>query len=163
MMIINRWSVSFKSLWRSWMILAINGLLVIILLYVFYSQTSAIVNLIYQPVFLEYKPPVDKKIYMSTASSHLFGKETSIHPDRFKWILHGIILGDQAKNNIAILVSPKSQEAMNQVGDKLADGSIIFKILPDRVLITRDGIVDTLFISWESSNEPSLINKDNVD
>jgi hypothetical protein len=52
---------------------------------------------------------------------------------------------------------------MNQVGDKLADGSIIFKILPDRVLITRDGIVDTLFISWESSNEPSLINKDNVD
>jgi len=70
-----------------------------------------------------------------------------------KWILRGIILGDNLKNSLAIIASHDRDEAIYAIGDKLTDGTVIKKILPNEIVLEYNGKLNKLSIPWDTENQ----------
>jgi len=84
----------------------------------------------------------------------LFGHErkNAVPLNNTKWVLKGVILGVNGKNNLAIIASSDQDEAFYQAGDTLADGAIITAVLADRVLLSLNGFKESLLL-WDQSDK----------
>ncbi len=85
------------------------------------------------------------------ADYYIFGNPalSAQSKETVNWTLRGIII-DKNDKNTAVLGTSDLDEATYNVGDRLSDGSIVMKILPDQVMLSRDGQIETLTIDWQT-------------
>ncbi|GEM_PF-3411958 len=149
--------------WRRWVILCVNGLLVLLLLAISVYQSNAIVTLIKTKSFTENSithsaVTADDKSTKnnSIAQLHLFGLPeniTTTSNTNTKWMLRGIILGSKAENNYAVIASSDEDESTYRSGDTLPDGTVISNIQSDQVLLMKNGTTESLLIPWNVENQ----------
>jgi type II secretory pathway component PulC len=159
----------FNEQWRRSMILFVNALLLLVLLGTLVYQSQAIITLLkVKSVSGNSKNvaivTVDRTVKNGEITQwHLFGVQEILAPVAIytKWMLRGIILGDQPENNVAFIASSDADEASYRRGDKLADGTIIFNILSDKVLLNHNGIIETLFIPWNTEDHSTISSPNN--
>ncbi len=65
---------------------------------------------------------------------------------------------DQAKAR-AFIASQGSKAKVYKVNDEIVDGGRISSIYADRVVLLRDGRLETLYLDWTKRNEKSLVPK----
>ena len=148
---------------RHWLTLSATGLLLLLLTGTFLYQINAIFTLLQDKSFRTLTPAsttISSIKKSSIAESHLFGSHENFSSveTRTQWTLRGIILGSKAENNLAIIASSDTDERIYRPGDQLTDGTEIVSILSDRVVLTHNGAPETLLISWDTKNQPALLN-----
>ncbi len=93
------------------------------------------------------------KTNFSIADWHLLNEQgnAAVVEVKTKWMLRGIIIGQDQENNLAIIASSDTDESVYKQGDKLADGTIVTRIEPDKVLLEQFGNIETLFMPWKKA------------
>ena len=96
---------------------------------------------------------------LSIVEWHLFGEQAGpVTEANMKWVLRGIILGNKMTQNFAIIASSDTDETVYKSGDKLADGTIVMGIQPDKVLLIHEGTIETLYLpGTEDHKQNSLL------
>lgn len=88
----------------------------------------------------------------SLAQWHLFNpsmETSSANNINANFTLSGIILMPDEKLNRAILSTPDGKEQVYRVGEKLSDGTQVYRIFPDRVMLLHKGVMNVMEIPWE--------------
>jgi general secretion pathway protein C len=95
---------------------------------------------------------------VSIAQWRLFGALTSAPDGRdpmgapdttLKLTVLGVIAAEDPKSGIAILRSDEAGERRYGVGDEVAPGVLLDSVLPDRILLSRGGVLETLRLPRE--------------
>lgn len=150
--------------WQQWKLQIINGVLLLLFVVVFVYQSYEIVTLLKSQstntqLSKKYAASNQLAKVQSLADWHLFGvppTPAAVVMPQTKWNLLGVILGANEYSNFAVIASNDSDEGIYQMGDKLPDGALVAKILPNQVLLTRsDNTNETLLISWDVSSPDS--------
>lgn len=84
-------------------------------------------------------------------SAHLFGRPSQAKPapvqapeTHLKLTLHGVLASTTLQRSRALIEGPGGKEKSYALGDTIEPGVTLTRILPDRVLIKRDGHFETL-------------------
>ena len=94
---------------------------------------------------------VDKPL-VSVASWSLFGRagqENDFIKSSQYYKLHGVLSGKNGKNDSAVISFKSNPEKIYGVGDPLPDGSSVYKVYPDKVIIQRGAAFEALYLRWE--------------
>lgn len=142
-------------------------LLVLVLAYQLAGLTitllvSPVPNAASQPVTKGKPPPASQQDFQQLAQWQLFGapQQTSAPtpaqapPTRLDLNLGGIVYRTGNAAPLALIAAGQQPETVYRIGDTVA-GARIHKILPDRVLLTRNGHLETLQLPRSSDTLPA--------
>lgn len=155
--------VFFTKQYQLWLIIVVNALLLLFFIILLFFQGYEIYSSFKQRSVAIKK---NKTPEISSATTkeiipqyqHIFYSPptaTITEAENHNLMLRGIILGDQENNNLAIISSSETDEAIYQQGDKLPNGAIVSTIYADHVMLSYRGKVITLSIPWEKNNKSS--------
>lgn len=78
---------------------------------------------------------------------HLFGQDPSHLPSsQLQLSLIGILAANPMQSAQAIMVTPDGNQAVYVTGDTLPGGAVLYQILPDSVVIKRQGHLESLHL-----------------
>lgn len=101
------------------------------------------------------------------ASAHLFGQYQATPsaaslanaPDtQLAFTLLGILAGSTERESLALIAKDNSDEAPYAIGDDVAPGVNLHAIFPDRVILARNGRLETLRLDKDSASNAPLFN-----
>lgn len=133
-----------------------NILLIILAFMIVNFQYHQIKKLSHAPIpFINSHPAKSYHLFpsLNNLSLPLFGKTQNRILPLTHWQLLGVIVEKNTKNSLAVIDGPELKEQIFQVGDKLPDGSIIMKILPDQILLNYHDVLHHLLLVWDQTNE----------
>lgn len=99
--------------------------------------------------------------YAQAAALHLFGEAQSAAPQaesraaaeapktRLQLTLRGVFLADEPSAAVAIIADDQDRERPYRIGDAIADAAVVKQILPQRVLLDRNGALEALDLPKE--------------
>lgn len=105
-----------------------------------------------------YKPDMQKSLFVSTDASigkksadtsAIFGSYKKV-PERVNTNLKllGVIESNHYKNSRAIIASQNGEGELYTVGDEISPGLSLYRVLENRVILSRNGRFETLYMDW---------------
>jgi len=97
-----------------------------------------------------------------SSARYLFGKHTdqqkSITLTNSSLTLNGVFVSDDPKTAAAVIAENDNPEELYTLGDKVPGGGVLDQVLSDRVILKRNGRLETLLILQYDVKNRNLIN-----
>jgi general secretion pathway protein C len=101
---------------------------------------------------LDLNPPAPPVQLASIASAHLFGEARNANVDanapqtNVQLLLSGVLAVPDPKRGLAIIGPTSAAGRLYSVGSALPGGVSLYAVYPDRVLISRSGVIESLLL-----------------
>src|ERR1700688_1248006 len=114
----------------------------------------------------EFTPPAPPVQLASIASAHLFGEAQNANVDanapqtNVRLLLSGVLAVPDPKRGLAIIGPTAAAGRLYTVGSALPGGVSLYAVYPDRVLISRGGVIESLQLpkQLQSAAAPAVAN-----
>lgn len=120
------------------------------------------------PAYIDPAPPKPAASADSIANAHLFGEyqlatanaaTLASAPDtQLNFTLLGIFAGTRDSESRALIAKDGNDEAPYAIGDDVAPGVNLQAIFPDRVILSRNGRLETLRLDKDSASNAPVLN-----
>lgn len=142
--------------WREISLIFIFAFMLMIIVIYHSVSVIRIVSRQWMPSFALQQQAVMQTKKSNLANMHLFGSEEVSPEAEIPVILKGIILGQGATSNLAI-INVNGQEAVYHEGDKITDNMSVEKVLFDRVILLNKSVTKTLVIPKDEKTDSTMI------
>lgn len=145
---------------RVWLlaIAVVSLLLVLTFIYQGYNSFELVKHMVFQAEVVP--TPGGKPTQSNTdqlAKAPLFGVASTVASTRVNTnlLLLGVFLANDGKRSQAIIANQGEEAKVYRVSDQLADGGKLYSVYADRVMLQRNGQLETLYLEWEKRSEES--------
>ena len=123
-------------------------------------RVTGVVEKVVKTVKLQ-KQAVVKKLTSKNKKPAIFGQFKPVAKERVNTdlILLGILKATNKQDSKAIIAKKGKDEDVYAIGDRIANGLNVYRIYEDRVVVTRYGAHETLYIKWENDGFNTSIRK----